>query len=325
MSSPEIAPHVNDVLFVKTSSLGDVIHHMPALTEAAARRPDARFTWVVEETYAPLVRLHPAAAEVITVAGRSWRKAPLGGATWREIAAVRRALRGRRFDTIIDTQGLLKSAVLARLAQGRRHGYHRGSIKEPMASWLYDVRHRIEKNEHGIARNRGLTGKALGYAPEGPPQFGLDWRKLAGEATSRYGLLLHGTARAEKEWPELNWRLLAAALGAGVDLVVPFGNQAERERAGRIASATSRADVLEPAPLDEMARLLAGASFVVGLDTGLTHLAAALGVPLAAIFCGSDPKLSAPMGPGLIAVLGDNGAPPSVGDVVEAIRAFNAV
>ena len=315
----------NEVLFIKTSSLGDVIHHMPAVTEAKARRPDARFAWVVEEAYAPLVRLHPAVSEVFTVAGRSWRRALGSASTWREIAAVRRAVRARPFDTIIDTQGLLKSAVVARLARGRRHGYDRASIKEPMAAWLYDVRHRIGWDEHGIARNRELSGKALGYTPEGPPDFGLDRASLAGAAVAPYGLLLHGTARAEKEWPETNWRMLTAALGGGIDLVVAFGGEAERDRAMRIAQATPRARVAEPKPIDDMARLIAGASFAVGLDSGLSHLASALGVPLVAIFSASDPKLTAPMGAGPIAVLGDTGAPPSVGDVAEAVRSFNAI
>jgi heptosyltransferase-1 len=321
----QIVSPVNEVLFIKTSSLGDVIHHMPAVTEAKRERPDTRVSWVVEEVYAPLVRLHPAVSEVFTVAGRSWRHALHHAATWREVAAVRRAVRERRFDAIIDTQGLLKSALVARLARGRRHGYHRGSIKEPMASWLYDVRHRIERNDHGIARNRALAGKALGYAPQGPPAFGLDRATLAPASAASYGVLLHATARAEKEWPEMNWRMLAAALGSGIDLVVPFGTDAERERASYIASPTKRARVAERAPLDDVARLIAGASFAVGLDTGLTHLAAALRVPLVAIFTAGEPKLTAPMGAGPMTTLGGNGAPPSVGDVADAVRALNVL
>src|SRR5215510_7855761 len=125
--------NMSDILFIKTSSLGDVIHHMPALTEARRRRPDARFSWVVEEAFAPLVRLHPAVSEVIPVALRRWRRAPFDAATWTQMAAFRRALRARRFDAIIDTQGLLKSALIARCAEGPRRGYDRDSIKEPLA------------------------------------------------------------------------------------------------------------------------------------------------------------------------------------------------
>ena len=310
-----------DVLFIKTSSLGDVIHHMPALTEARARRPDARFAWVVEEAFAPLVRLHPALDLAIPVAARAWRLTPHRPATWRNMASFRRALRAQPFDEIIDTQGLFfKSALIARYAQGRRHGYDANSIKERAASWLYDVRHRVEWNQHAVARNRALTAQALGYAPQGPPDFGLDRAGLAGPAAAPYGVLLHATARRDKEWPEADWRMLAATLGASVDLAVPFGTEAEHQRAGRIASATPRARVPEREPLDRVARLIAGASFVVGVDTGLLHLAAALGVPLVAVFSATEPALTGPVGAGPIAVLGGMGAPPSVAEVLDAVR-----
>ena len=308
-----------DVLFIKTSSLGDVIHHMPALTEARARLPGIRFAWVVEEACAPLVRLHPAVAEAIPVAARNWRRAPLQPATWQAFGSFLRLLRARAYDGIVDTQGLFKSGLIARGARGRKHGYDPNSIKEPLACIFYDVRHPVEWNQHAIARNRALTGLALGYTPEGPPDFGLDRAALAESAAAPYGVLLHATARADKEWPEANWRMLAATLGTGIDLVVPFGTEAERGRASRITSATPRARMPDRAPLDAVARLIAGASFVVGVDTGLLHLAAALGVPLVAIFQASEPGLTGPLGAGPIVVLGAKGAAPSVGEVAEAV------
>jgi len=315
-----------DVLFIKTSSLGDVVHHMPALTEARARRPDIRFAWVVEEAFAPLVRLHPAVDEAIPVAARRWRRALNEKATWQEIGRFWRALRARRYDQIIDTQGLfLKSGLIARCARGRRHGYDPNSIKEAFACVFYDERHAVEWQQHAIARNRALTGKALGYEPDGPPDFGLDRAKLAASRGPPYGVLLHATARSDKEWPEANWRMLAGALGTGIDLVVPYGTEPERERAVRIAAATARARVPERSPLDQMARLIAGASFVVGVDTGLLHLAAALGVPLVAIFTTSKPVLTGPMGSGPITVLGEYSAHVPVADVVEAVTALGFV
>jgi heptosyltransferase-1 len=311
---------MKEVLFIKTSSLGDVIHHMPALTEARLRLPDVRFSWVVEEAFAPLVRLHPAVDEVIPVAARRWRRTLLRPSTWREIAAFRRSLKARTFDEIVDSQGLLKSALIARYAQGRRRGYDRNSIKEPAASRLYDIKHPIAWKQHAIARNRALTAEALGYVSEGPPDFGLDRGRLAQSASKPYGVLLHATAQASKEWPEENWRMLAATLGRGdFDLIIPHGNEAERQRAARIAQASPHARVSERQPLDQVARLMAGASFVVGVDTGLLHLAAALGVPLVAIFLGSEPGLTGPMGQGPMAVLGAKGAPPSVAEVGEAV------
>jgi heptosyltransferase-1 len=314
-----------DVLFIKTSSLGDVVHHMPALTEARARRPDARFAWVVEEAFAPLVRLHPAVADVVPVAGRRWRRALGEKATWQEIGRFWRELRARKYDRIVDTQGLfLKSGLIARCARGRRHGYDPNSIKEAFACVFYDERHAVAWQQHAIARNRALTGQALGYEPDGPPDFGLDRAKLAGSPGAPYGVLLHATTRY-KEWPEANWRMLAGALGTGIDLVVPYGTEPEHERAVRIAAATARARVPERAPLDQVARLIAGASFVVGVDTGLLHLAAALGVPAVAIFLATKPGLTGPMGPGPITVLGEYSAHVPVADVVEAVTALGFV
>jgi len=167
--------------------------------------------------------------------------------------------------------------------------------------------------------SRGFGDDALAYFTErldpGPTRTALAGTPPA----APYGVLLHATARADKEWPEANWRMLAAVLGADVDLVVPFGTEAERERASRIAAATPRARVLDHAPLDAVARLIAGAAFVVGVDTGLLHLAAALGVPLIAIFSASEPGLTGPMGAGAIHVLGAKGSAPSVGEVAEAV------
>ncbi len=312
---------MSDILFIKTSSLGDVIHHMPALTEARRRRPDGRFFWVVEETFAPLVRLHPAVAGVIPVAARRWRAAPLAPSTWREIASFRRAMRARAYDDVIDTQGLVRSALIARLARGRRHGYDAESIRERAASWFYDVPHAVARAAHAIARNRMLTGLALGYAPDGVIDFGLVREWLAEPTGGAYGVLLHATARPEKEWPEPSWIALGRALGArGCALVLPAGTEAERARSGRIAAALPHARVPDRQPLDRMAQLIAGASFVIGVDTGLLHLAAALGVPLVAIFVGSEPGRTGPLGQGPITVVGGKNKLPSVPEVTSALE-----
>lgn len=297
---------------------------MPALVEARAQRPEDRFAWVVEEAFAPLVRLHPAVDQVIPVAMRRWRgTALLASSTWSEIAEFRRALRATAYDAIVDTQGLFKSALIGRGAQGRRHGYDAQSIKEPAASRLYDQRHRVTRAQHAIARNRALTGFALGYEPEGAPHYGLDRASIAQAAAQPYAVLLHATAQAGKEWPETHWRALAAEVGREIDVVLPHGNDSERARSERIAAGLARARVPARAPLDQVARLIAAAAFVVGVDTGLLHVAAALGVPLAAIFIGSEPGLTGPVGQGPIAVLGHLGAQPSVAEVLEAVRGIS--
>ena len=308
-----------DVLFIKTSSLGDVIHHMPALTDARRHRPDARFSWAVEEAFAPLVGLHPAVGDVIPVASRRWRKSIWTPATIKEIGGAFRGLRARRYDEIVDTQGLLRSAVLARVAQGRRHGYDRDSIKEPLASVLYDVRHTVSRSLHAIERNRRLSGLALGYAPEGAPDFGLDRARFrnSGERTA---VLLHATARPEKEWAEENWIALGRSLAArGLTPVLPWGNEREHDRAERLAGAIGQARVPARAPLDEVAQLIASANVAIGVDTGLLHLAAAFGVPLVAIFAGSRPELTAPIGSGPMRVLGEFGKAPDLEEVEGAV------
>lgn len=311
---------MSEILFIKTSSLGDVIHHMPALTEAKRHRPDARFSWVVEEAYAPLVRLHPDVDRVIPVAWRRWRKALLSSGTFGEIAASLRQIRAQPYDAVIDSQGLLRSALIARAARGRRHGYDSHSIRERAASLFYDVRYRVSYAQHAVDRNRIITGLALGYTPQGAPDFGIERARLAGQGAP-YCVLLHATARESKEWPLENWIALAKAITAkDIACALPWGTPAERARSETIAAALPNTGVREREPLDAVARLIAGARFVVGVDTGLLHVAAALGVPLVAIFVGSRPALTGPVGNGPMEVLGEHGAPPSLAEVDAAVQ-----
>jgi heptosyltransferase I len=312
---------MSDILFIKTSSLGDVIHHMPAVSDARRHRPDARIGWVVEEAFAPLVALNCAVNTVIPVASRRWRAAPFSPATWREIGAFRRAVREQTHDIVIDAQGLLRSALITRFARGRRHGYDRESVRERAASWFYDVHHRVDRALHAITRNRMLTGQVLGYTPDGPLDFGLDRPALMSGALAREVVLLHATARPEKEWPIERWIELARALAAGgYTPVLPWGTEAERRRSVEIAAAAPNANVPALQPLDEVARMIARSSFVVGVDTGLLHLAAALDVPLAAIFVGTEPGLHGPLGAGKIEIVGALGETPSVHDVRAAVE-----
>jgi len=310
---------MSDILFIKTSSLGDVIHHMPALTDARRHMPGARIAWVVEEAFAPLVKLHPGVDDVIPVASRRWRGSVHKTPTWQEIKNFIQLVHAGTHDDIIDTQGLFRSALIAKLARGRRHGYDANSVRERAASWLYDVRHPVGRDLHAVARNRILTGLALGYAPNDALDFGLARDKLA-PASGSYGVLLHATTRREKEWPQEAWIALGRALREHcASLVLPWGNAAERERGERIAAGLSNARLPERRPLDEVARVIAGASFVIGVDTGLMHLAAALGVPLVAIFVGSEPGLTGPLGTGPIAVIGGKGQMPSVTQAMGAL------
>jgi heptosyltransferase-1 len=335
-----------EILFIKTSSLGDVVHHMPAVTDARRHLPDARLAWVVEEDYAPLARLHPAVDDVIPVATRRWRRKPFAAATWREIGRFRDALRARSFTAAIDTQGLLRTGLIAGAVRGIRHGYDRVSIREPLACLFYDARHGVDRHAHAILRNRALCGLALGYDANQPLDYGFDRKAIAGKviadqkagnpAGRPYGLLIHGTAQARKLWPEPHWVAVARGVrDRGFDVVLPWGSAAERARSEAIAAAGLGAgqgpadgparqgpdgySVPDRQPLDAVAAMIAGAAFVIGVDTGLVHIAAALGVPLVAIFVDTEPGLTGPMGAGPLAVAGGKGASPGPDDVLQAL------
>ena len=184
------------ILFVKTSSLGDVVHNCPAVSDVARQVPGASIDWVIEEAYAEIAALHPQVRRVIPVAMRRWRGALLSRATWTEIAGFRNALRGERYDAVIDSQGLIKSALIAAFARGRKHGLDRTSVREPFAAHFYDAAHAVPAGLHAVERNRRLAAAALGYSAGGDCDYGLH---VAGEAPIRmqspYALLLTMTSR----------------------------------------------------------------------------------------------------------------------------------
>ena len=310
------------VLFVKLSSLGDVIHHLPAVTDLARARPDARIAWAVEEAYAGLVKLHPSVAKAIPVGLRALRRAPLSPAAWGRFRAARRALREGSWDYVVDTQGLLKSALVARMARGPSFGQDRASAREPMAARFYDIRLRIERGVHAVERNRRLVAAVFGYPLESAADYG-----LAAPATppawappGRYAVLLHAASHVAKRWPEDRWISLGQALAQdGLAAVLPGGTEAERAAAARIAAAIPGASAAPAMDLVEAAALLGHAAGVVGVDTGLTHLAVALGVPTVGIYCATNPALTGLHGgPDAVNVGGVN-APPPVDAVLQAI------
>jgi heptosyltransferase-1 len=312
---------MNEILFIKTSSLGDVVHQMPAITDARKHWPDARMVWVVEQAFAPLARLHPEIDDVIEVATRRWRSQLLWLATWKEIRESFRKIRTGEYDVVLDTQGIIRSAVISYAAHGPSHGYDAQSIREPFASRFYNVRHTVSRDQHPIARNRQLTALSLGYNVEGDIDYGLDRSALRTEASGPYAMLLHATADRRKEWPEDNWIAVGRELAArGHNIVLPWGTQNERERSERIAAAVPRASVPERRPLDVVAGLIAGAEFVIGVDTGLLHLAAALGVPRVGMLGAVKPMPAAPLGNGPMTTAGSKGAPPTVEEVIAAFE-----
>lgn len=309
------------ILIVKTSSLGDVIHNMPAVHDLHARLPDVAIDWAVEEAYAPLVALHPAVRAAVPVAVRRWRRAPFAAATWREIGALRTRLRAAGYERVVDTQGLVKSALVAALAPGRRAGYDAGSAREPLAARLYAERHAVDRTLHAVERCRRLVGAAFGYVPDGPVDYGFAITPRP-EIAEPHAVLLHATARAEKAWPEAHWIALGRKLAdTGLRALLPWGDAAEHARSERLAAAIPGAVVPSRRPIDAAARMLAAARLVVGVDTGLLHLAVALRVPTVAVFVATEPALTGPVGSGPLAVCGARGVVPEVAAVLAAAAA----
>jgi len=302
------------ILVVKTSSLGDLVHMLPALSDAAKVIPAVQVDWVAEESFAAVPAWHPAVARVIPVAIRRWRKTLFSKATWHELGAARAAMRETRYDAVIDTQGLLKSAFLARLARGAHWGYDRHSIREPLAALAYNWRASVSRDLHAIERNRRLLAAALGYGMDDLPlDYGLAGLaerlaphvganlfaqdlanvRINSHLQKAYVLALHGTSRVDKEWAESNWMIVGHALAQyGRSLLLPWGNAREKERAERIAAAVPTAHVLPRLGLDELAAIIARAEAVLGVDTGLMHVAAALRKPGLAMFPATLPALT---------------------------------
>ena len=305
------------ILFVKTSSLGDVVHHAPAVSDAARALPAAEIHWVVEEPFADVARLHRAVKRVFPVAMRRWRRSLWSPSVWSEIARFRATLGEQPYDAVVDTQGLLKSALVCAAARGTKHGLDRASAREPLAATFYDVRHAVPKNLHAVERNRRLTAAALGYPYGGALDYGL---RASGEspASGAYGVFLTMTSRDDKLWPEARWIELGLALG--IQVVLPWGSELERARSERIAQKIPGATVPPRMTVAQLSGLFQSAQLVVGVDTGLTHLAAALGVRTVGIYCGSEPRLTGLHGGKEVVNVGSTGNAPSVADVRKALQ-----
>ncbi len=309
---------MSSVLVVRPSSLGDVVYALSIVADIAMHRPGTNVDWVAEEAFAPLVGLVPTVRRVVPLALRRWRRAPFAPATWREFAAFRAQISDQSYDAILDLQEQVKGALVARLARGVRHGLDRHSIREPVAAWFDNVHHRIDRNLHFVDKCRALAAAALGYRAEGPPR----WRfQLPASAAAMpegpYTLMFHATSRADKLWPEARWRELLRQFDAiGLATLLPWGSAEEEARSRRLAAGIPGAIVPPRQSLAELATLAGRAEIVVGVDTGLTHLAAALGRPTIALFSSTDPRLA---GVGRIgahgADLGGNGMEPEFDEV----------
>jgi heptosyltransferase-1 len=281
------------VLVIRPSSLGDIVHALPIVHDLHRHRPGTEIDWVVEEPFTGLVGMNRGVRRVIPVALRRWRRRALAPTTWGEIRTFRRDLARERYDAVIDLQEQLKGALIAWFARGPVHGPDRVSVREPAATLFYRHSYRINPQQHLIDRCRHLAGKALGYAPAGPPRFELRAPALRDSPRAPYAVFLHATSRSDKLWPEAHWiALLTHFTSQGLTVVLPWGSAEEAARSARLAAASSEALVPSQRSLPELAAVLARAALVVGVDTGLTHLSAALDTPTIALFVATDPRLA---------------------------------
>ena len=316
------------ILLVRVSSLGDVLHNLPMVADILRHRPDAVIDWVVEEGYVSLVRLNPRVRTIIPFALRRWRKSLGSTATRAEIAAFWRTLRAERYDYVFDTQGLLKTGVImgaARLAPGGRKvglaNGSEGSGYEGASRIFHTDSIALDPRTHAVARGRLVAAAALGYTVESAPDFGLPAPDLSNRPqwmpAAPYAVFFHGTARAAKKWPASNWIATGRAL-APMPVLLAWGSADEQREAELIAAGLPNAIVLPKLSMDEAVTLARNAALAIGVDTGLTHIAAAFVRPTIELYCDSPKWKTEGNWSARIVNLGDRGAPPAVAEVTAA-------
>jgi heptosyltransferase-1 len=302
------------ILLVKLSSMGDVVHNLPVLTDIRRALPEASIDWAVEPAFAPLVTLHPAVRETIAIPLRAVKARWWSPRAWRALRDARATLGGRAYDLIVDTQGLVKSAWIARAAQGPVAGYDAASAREPAAARQYSHRYPVAREAHAVARNRTLAAAALGYALPAALDYGIHAEPRP-PGDQPYVVCLTDTSRADKEWPAPDWRALIERINdRGRQVLLPWGSARARAANEALAARVPDARVPDAMPLDRLAGVLAAADAVVGVDTGLTHLAVALRRPTLGLYVSTRPALTGLCGAGAAINLGggtrEHPAPP---------------
>ncbi len=291
------------MLIVKVSSLGDVIHTLPAVTDAQHARKDIRFDWVVEENFVEVPSWHPAVENVIPVALRRWRRNIVKTYMNQEFRSFKRSLQSVHYDLVIDAQGLIKSGFISRLSKGLTIGLSDRTIREPMATLFYNKVYSVPWTEHAVDRVRQLFSRALQY--EYDPEridYGLDVSRIIApegykKKTNKQVVFLHGTTWQTKHWPENYWRHLAhIATKAGYEVLLPWGTPNEKIRAEFIAQGNEKVVVLDRQSLSGIAYYIQQSDGVIAVDTGLGHLAAALAKPTVSLYGPTNPGLSGTFG-----------------------------
>src|SRR5882672_192590 len=283
------------VLLIKLTSLGDLIHALPALSDAQDARPGLAFDWVIDENFQEIASWHPAVKTTITTNHREWRGSLAKAETHGSVSKTIEQIRSNEYDLVIDGQGNFKTALLSMFARGPRAGFDRHSVREWIAHLAYQRRFAASKNAHAIDRLRRLFASALDYPiPNSPPDFRIQRERFVApkvDLPKEYLVFVHNASWKTKLWPEAHWaELLRKSVQTGFKVLLPWGNEMEESRAKRLAI-HSEIRVLPKLTLSEMGYVLERARACVCMDTGLSHLAAALDVPSITLYGSTDSGL----------------------------------
>jgi heptosyltransferase-1 len=283
------------ILLIKLTSLGDLIHALPALSDAKSARPELEFDWVIDENFQEIAGWHPAVKRIVTTNHRKWRGALAHPSTFGSISRLIAAIRAAEYDLVIDGQGNFKTALLSMFARGPRAGFDRHSVREWIAHLAYQRRFAVPKNAHAIERLRRLFASALDYpVPRSLPDFRIQKERFVEpkvDLPEEYLVFVHNASWKTKLWPEAHWAdLLKKSVRAGFRVLLPWGNSKEEARARRLAI-SPEVQVLPRLTLSEMGYVLERAKACVCMDTGLSHLAAALNVPSITLYGSTDSGL----------------------------------
>lgn len=285
------------VLIIKLTSMGDLMHALPAITDAIKHFPEIEFDWVVDQAFAEVPLWHPSVKNVIKTAHRQWRKEPIKA--WKDgrLPSFYQALNKQDYDVVIDLQSNLKSAFVSWLHKGRVHGLDRDCCRERPAHWAYQYRYKVNLQQHSIEKLRALMAQALNYdlsmesADYGVDLSTYDLPILDVELPERYLVFVHNASWYTKLWPQSSWQaLINKAVEQGYSVLLPCGNDAEHQRAQQIANVSPDAIALPKLSLNQMAALMYKATGAVCSDTGLAHLAAVAGIPAVTLYGATDPK-----------------------------------
>lgn len=311
------------ILIVRTSSLGDIVFALPVVKDILAHMPNAQIDWVCEEAFVEIPSWNSGVQNVIPMAHRRWRKRWFSRQTRQERKAFREALQSQEYDVILDLQSLFKSLWVSRQAIGPICGFDWKSAIDKPATWWYDSRFRVNARQQ-VDRYRGLAARVLGYAVKTPADYGLDKLQIASSAkidTPPYAVLVTSASTVAKRWNESAWQAVIEALQArGLQVKMTSGNPQEQAYAESIAAGRSGVVVLPKSSLTQTAQILAGATVVLGVDTGLVHISAALEVPTITIYCDSDPDYFYVKGRGFLSRLGSKGQAPELAQVLASLN-----